>query len=194
MEGLRKIREYAKEHRIPIILEDFQQFMEVLLMETKPKKILEIGTAIGYSSIFMASVLGGNVRVDTIEVNSDMVEQAWKNIKELGFESCIRIIEGDAIDVLPILTEEYDFVFIDAAKSKYIEFLPSCVRLVKKKGVIIADNVLYKGMTNGADVVRHKQRTAVTGLRKFLEELENHPELKSEIIDIGDGITLSIKQ
>ena len=193
MDKLKRIREYARENKIPIIREDFQRFMEVLLMMSKPTRILEIGTAIGYSALCMASILGKETRVDTIEMNSDMVEIAWKNIRETGYESCIRIIEGDALDILPILTKEYDFVFIDAAKSKYIDFLPHCVRLIKKDGILVADNVLYKGMTNGPEVVKHKQRTAVKGLRKFLEEVKNHPQLKTVVLDIGDGVTLSVK-
>lgn len=193
MDGLTTIREYAKDNKIPIIQEDFQSFLEVLLTISKPKRVLEIGTAIGYSAIFMASVLGKEIQLDTIEINSDLVEIAWNNIKRTGCESCIRIMEGDALEILPLLSGEYDFIFMDAAKSKYIDFLPHCVNLLKNEGIIVADNVLYKGMTNGPDFVRHKQRTAVTGLRKFVNEVQNHPELKTVLIDIGDGITISVK-
>jgi len=179
---------------VPIILKSARDVLQLLLLAAKPKSILEIGTAIGFSSIFMTDVLGGDVRIDTIEMNPDMVQIAWENVKRSKYDSCIRIIEGDALEILPLLTKEYDFIFMDAAKSKYIDFLPHCVRLVKKDGIILSDNVLYKGMTNGPDLVRHKQRTAVTGLRNFLEELKNHPDLKTVILDIGDGITVSVKK
>lgn len=190
---LDEIGQYALENKIPIILEDFQKFTEVLLLMAKPKRILEIGTAIGYSSIFMASVLGEDVKIDTIEIDSDRVQLAWENVRKAGLESCIRIIEGDAQEVLPLLTEQYDFIFMDAVKSKYADFLPHCVRLLKKGGILLADNVLYKGMTKGPEQVKHKQRTAVTGLRSFLKEIEDHEQLKSVILDIGDGVALSVK-
>jgi len=191
---LEQLEAYAQENKVPIILKSARDVLQLLLLAAKPKSILEIGTAIGFSSIFMTDVLGGDVRIDTIEMNPDMVQIAWENVKRSKYDSCIRIIEGDALEILPLLTKEYDFIFMDAAKSKYIDFLPHCVRLVKKDGIILSDNVLYKGMTNGPDLVRHKQRTAVTGLRNFLEELKNHPDLKTVILDIGDGITVSVKK
>lgn len=193
MDELVNIRKYAIENKIPIIQEDSQKFMEVLLTISKPERILEIGTAVGYSAIFMSLVLGKELKLDTIEMNSDLVEIAWNNIRRAGCESCIRIIEGDALEILPVLSGEYDFIFMDAAKSKYINFLPHCIRLTKDEGIIVADNVLYKGMTTGPDFVRHKQRTAVTGLRKFINEIQHHPYLKTVLIDIGDGITISVK-
>ncbi|MGE5328224.1 MAG: O-methyltransferase [Deltaproteobacteria bacterium] len=191
---LKELELHARENKVPIILEGSRDVLEVLLLTTKPQSILEIGTAIGYSSIFMAQVLGKEIKIDTIEINADMVEKAWHNIENAGLQNVIRIIEGDALEILPLLTKEYDFVFMDAAKSKYIDFLPHCVRLVKKDGIIFSDNVLYKGMTNGPELVKHKQRTAVTGLRNFLTELENHPDLKTVVLDIGDGVTVSVKK
>jgi len=188
-----ELENYAHKNRIPIILKSTRDILQVLLFAVKPKNILEIGTAIGFSSIFMANVLGETVKIDTIEKDPDMVDKSWSNIKEAGLDNSIRVIEGDAGEILPVLTKEYDFIFLDAAKSRYLDFLPDCIRLVKKDGLIVSDNVLYKGMTKGPDFIRHKQRTAVTRLRSFLEEVENHPQLKTVVLDIGDGLMVSIK-
>jgi predicted O-methyltransferase YrrM len=187
------MKDYAVENKIPIIMDEGACLLEIILKAVKPKKILEIGTAIGYSSIIMSGTLNEDGRIDTIEVNPDMVEKAWENISDAGLQGMIRIIEGDAGEILPLLHDEYDVVFLDAAKSRYIEFLPHCIRLVRKSGLIITDNVLYKGMTKGSELVKHKQRTAVKHLREYLEELEQNEQLKTSLIPIGDGITISVK-
>lgn len=191
---LDSMKEYANKNKIPIILDDTVRLLETLLLVVKPQTILEIGTAIGYSAMIMSRTLKEGGRIDTIEVNQDMVDKAWENINKAGLGKVIRIIEGDAGEVLPSLTQEYDAVFLDAAKSRYLEFLLHCVRLVRKGGVIISDNVLYKDMTKGPEWVRHKQRTAVTKLRGYLKELQDHPQLKTVLIPIGDGVTVSVKK
>ena len=190
---LNEMKTYAIQNKVPIILDDTANLLDVLLRLVKPKNILEIGTAIGYSAIKMAQTLRDGGRIDTIEINPDMVDKAWENIEAAGLKKIVRILEGDAVEVLPNLNGEYDVIFVDAAKSKYVEFLPHCIRLVRENGVIISDNVLYKGMTKGAEVVRHKQRTAVIQLRKYLKNLEEHTQLKTTLIPIGDGLAISIK-
>lgn len=192
-ELIRQMKDYAVQNKIPIILDETSCLLEIILRAIKPRKILEIGTAIGYSSIVMSGTLGTNGRIDTIEVNPEMVQKAWENVNNAGLQGTIRIIEGDAGEILPLLNQEYDVVFLDAAKSRYVEFLPHCIRLVRKNGLIISDNVLYKGMTKGPKTVKHKQRTAVTHLREYLKALEENPQLKTSLIPIGDGITVSIK-
>lgn len=190
---LEELELYAHKNNVPIILKSTRDVLKLLLAALKPESILEVGTAIGFSSVYMANVLNNKVKIDTIEINPEMVETAWNNVRKAGLEENIRIIEDDAVKVLPALTKQYDFIFMDAAKSRYIDLLPHCVRLVRKEGIIAADNVLYKGMTNGPDFVRHKQRTAVISLRSFIKEVESHPELKTVVLDIGDGITVSVK-
>ena len=190
---LNEMKTYAHQNKVPIILDDTVNLLDVLLRLVKPKNILEIGTAIGYSAIIMAQTLCDGGRIDTIEINPDMVDKAWVNIEDAGLKKVIRVLEGDAVEILPNLNGEYDVIFVDAAKSKYIEFLPQCIRLVKENGLIISDNVLYKGMTKGSECVRHKQRTAVTQLREYLKSLEEHTQLKTTLIPIGDGLTISIK-
>lgn len=187
------MKQFAQKNKIPIIMDDTVDFLQILMMAIRPETILEIGTAIGYSSIIMSQTLAEGGRIDTIEVNPDMVDKAWGNINDAGLSDVIRIIEGDAGEVLPSLNEEYDMIFLDAAKSRYVEFLPHCVRLIKRNGLIIADNILYKDMTKGPERVRHKQRTAVTKLRGFLEQIENYPQLKTTLINVGDGVTISVK-
>lgn len=190
---LDNIRKYANNNKIPILIDETASLMEIITRVSMPKRILEIGTAIGYSSIILASNLIEDGKLDTIELNPDMVQIAWENIRKAGFTNRIKVIEGDAGEVLPALSGTYDLIFMDAAKSKYVEFLPHCLRLVKKDGLIITDNVLYKGMTEGSEWVRHKQRTAVRNLREFLKLIKNHPQLKTSVIDIGDGLAISLK-
>lgn len=189
-ELLKDIEKYGRDNKIPILLDDTLEYISKILEEIKPKRILEIGTAIGFSAICFSRYLADDGRIDTIEIESLRVEQALENIEKVGVQDKIRVLEGDALDILPYLTEEYDVIFIDAAKGKYLEFFEHALRLSKKGGYIIADNVLYKGMVQ-SDYNKHKQRTAVNKLRNFIDMVLNHPKLESELIDIGDGLTVS---
>ena len=191
-ELLKEIEEYGRENKIPILLDETLEYISYILSEIKPKRILEIGTAIGFSAICFSQYLAKGGRIDTIEIESIRVEQALQNIEKVGVQDKIRVIEGDALEILPYLTEAYDVIFIDAAKGKYLEFFEHALRLCKKGGYIIADNVLYKGMVQG-DYNKHKQRTAVNKLRNFISTVLDHPKLKSKLINIGDGLTLSQK-
>lgn len=186
---LATIKQFGRENKIPILLDDSLEYISGILKEIKPRRILEIGTAIGYSAICFSKYLAESGRIDTIEIESLRVEQAVENINRVGVTDKIRVIEGDALDILPYLTEEYDVVFIDAAKGKYNEFFEHALRLCKKGGYIIADNVLYKGMVM-SDYNKHKQRTAVNKLRDFIEMVQTNQNLKSELKDIGDGLMI----
>ncbi len=191
-ERLKEIEAYGRENKIPILLGDTLEYISKILEEIKPKRILEIGTAIGFSSICFSKYLAENGRIDTIEIESLRVEQALENIEKVGVQDKIRVLEGDALEILPYLTEEYDVVFIDAAKGKYLEFFEHALRLCKLGGYIIADNVLYKGMVQ-SDYNKHKQRTAVNKLRNFISMVLAHPQLESKLVEIGDGLTVSRK-
>ena len=186
---LAEIEEYGRTNKIPILLEDSLEYILKLLSEIKPKRILEIGTAIGFSAINFSKYLAEEGRIDTIEIESLRVEQALENIEKVGVSDKIRVIEGDALEILPYLQERYDVVFIDAAKGKYNEFFEHALRLCKKNGYIIADNVLYKGMVQ-SDYNKHKQRTAVTKLRAFIDLVMHHDDLESQLLDIGDGLMI----
>ena len=189
---LTEIRAFGRENKIPILLDDTLEYISNILNDVKPHRILEVGTAIGYSALCFSKYLAEGGRIDTIEIESLRVEQALKNIEKVGAMDKIRVLEGDALEILPYLTEEYDVVFIDAAKGKYLEFFEHALRLCKKGGYIIADNVLYKGMVQ-SDYNKHKQRTAVNKLRAFIDMVLENKELQSELIDIGDGLTVSKK-
>ena len=189
-ELLKDIEKYGRDNKIPILLDESLDFITAKLDEIKPHRVLEIGTAIGFSAINFSKYLDEGGRIDTIEIESLRVEQALENIKMVGVEDRIRVIEGDALDILPYLNEKYDVIFIDASKGKYNEFFEHALRLVKVGGWIIADNVLYKGMVM-SDYNKHKQRTAVNKLRAFIDSVMSNERLESELFDIGDGLTVS---
>ena len=187
---LAKIKQKALEDRIPIIMDDTLEVIEKELKENKPKRILEIGTAVGYSAICFSEFLQNNGIIDTIEREHSRVTEALDNIKRAEVEDKINIIEGDAVEVLPTLTGEYDVVFIDASKGKYPFFLKEALRLLAPKGIIFADNVLYKGYVL-SDYNKHKQRTAVRNLREFLSELQSNETLETKILEVGDGLAIA---
>ena len=190
---LEKIKQKALEDKVPIIMDDTLEVVDKLLTEKKPLKILEIGTAVGYSAICFSKYLQEGGIIDTIEREEERVIQAKENIKKAEVEDKINILYGDAVEILPILNNEYDVVFIDAAKGKYPFFLKEALRMLNEKGMIIADNVLYKGYVM-SDYNKHKQRTAVRNLREFLHELQENEELEVEILEVGDGLAIAKKK
>lgn len=187
---LEKIKQKALEEHIPIIMDDTLEVMEKYLTEMKPERILEIGTAVGYSAMCFTKFLAEDGRIDTIERESERVKEAKENIKKVGVEDKIRIYEGDAVEILPTLKEKYDAVFIDAAKGKYPFFLKEALRMIKPNGIIFADNILYKGYVM-SDYNKHKQRTAVRNLREYIKEVSENPNLETQILEVGDGLAVS---
>lgn len=186
---LLEMKKYARYNWIPIILDDSLEFIKDILVKQKPQRILEIGTAIGYSSAIFSEYLQEGGAIDTLEIDHKAVLIAKANHKMLGVDHKINIIEGDALKLLPTLKGMYDVIFIDGPKSHYIQYLPYCLNMLNENGVIIADNVIYKGMVL-SDYNEHKQRTAVTKLREFIEKVENDENLESQLHDIGDGVMI----
>ena len=184
------IKTNALQNHIPIIMDDTLEVIREKLKDIKIDRMLEIGTAVGYSAINFTELLTENGIIDTIERDKELVEEAKINIKKVGVENKINVIEGDAIEVLPKLNKKYDVVFIDAAKGKYPFFLKESMRLLKPNGIIFADNILYKGYVM-SDYNKHKQRTAVRSLREYIREVEENPQLKTEILKVGDGLAIS---
>lgn len=190
---LEKIKQKALEEKIPIIMDDTLEVIDEILSKDKPEKILEIGTAVGYSAICFSKYLKENGRIDTIEREEDRVIQAKENIQRAEVEKRINILFGDAVEILPTLKDKYDVIFIDAAKGKYPFFLEQALRLLKDDGIIFADNILYKGYVM-SDYNKHKQRTAVTHLREYIKKVTEDPDLDTEILEVGDGLAITKKK
>ena len=189
-EKLTSLKQKALKEHIPIIMDDTLKAISKELKNIKPKRILEIGTAVGYSAICFSEYLAENGRIDTIERDEERIAEAKQNIKEMGLEDKIQIYEGDAVEILPTLKEKYDMVFIDAAKGKYPFFLKEALRMLNKDGIIFADNILYKGYVM-SDYNKHKQRTAVRNLREYIKEVTENESLETEILEVGDGLAIS---
>jgi len=188
---LQKIKQKALEDHIPIIMDDTLETIKKYLENKEIIDILEIGTAVGYSAICFSEFLSEDGTIDTIEREKERVIEARENIKRADVKRQINIYEGDAVEILPSLDKKYDMIFIDAAKGKYPFFLKESLRLLKKGGVIFADNILYKGYVM-SDYNKHKQRTAVRNLREYIKEVLDNPNLDTEILDVGDGLAISI--
>ena len=186
----KEMKQKALNEQIPIIMDDTLEKIDEILTIKKPNKILEIGTAVGYSAICFSKYLSKNGKLDTIERDENRAEQARNNIKNMKLENKIFIFEGDAVEILPTLNDKYDIVFIDAAKGKYPFFLKQALRLLNDDGIILADNILYKGYVL-SDYNKHKQRTAVRNLREYIKEVTENSNLETEILEIGDGLAIS---
>ena len=183
------VKERALENHVPIIMDDTLEVIKNILEKEQPLKILEIGTAVGYSASCFVKY-APNVIVDTIELDEVRANEAIENVKKIGVDENINIMIGNAVEILPTLNGEYDLVFIDAAKSKYSIFLSEGIRLIRNGGLILADNVLYKGYVM-SDYNKHKQRTAVRHLREYIKEVTENPNLETEILEVGDGLAIT---
>lgn len=190
-ELLKEMEEYAKINDVPIIHPEVRALLETICAIKKPTRILEVGTAIGYSGLVLSKCLPQNGRLITIERDSSMVELALKNIKKADAEDKIRVIEGEALEVLNCLDSKFDLIFIDAAKGYYHEFLELVMPLIKKGSIIISDNVLYKGMTANDELVPRRQKTIVGRMREYLSKLCNCKEFTTSVIPVGDGVAIS---
>lgn len=189
-EELEKVKQKALENHVPIVMDDSLEVIKEILVKENPKRILEIGTAVGYSASQFAKYAKESV-IDTIELNEERYNEAKENIKNIGIEDRINIYLGNAVEILPTLNEKYDVIFIDANKGKYPVFLQEAIRLSKKGSIIIADNILYKGYVM-SDYNNHKQRTAVRHLREYIKETEENQKLDTKILGVGDGLAISI--
>lgn len=191
---LAQLEEFAEKNHVPIVQPEVAALLKVITLTLKPKKVLEIGTAIGYSSILISTALPPGGKIDTIDRYELMFERAKSNIKKANLENTINIIFGDAAEILKTLDSEYDMIFLDAAKGQYPEFLPQCLRLLKSGGILISDNILYKGMIANDELVVRRKKTIVTRLRSYLDNICNNPQLETSIVPIGDGVALSYKK
>ena len=193
---LEKVKEAAIKENIPIIMDETLIKIKETLQELKKNtinKILEIGTATGYSALCFSELLTENGEIDTIERDTERIAKAKENIKILEGNKKINLYEGDAVEILKQMDNRYDLIFIDASKSKYPIFLEESLRMLNPNGIIFADNVLYKGYVM-SDYNKHKQRTAVTHLREFIKNARENEELHTEISEVGDGLAIIYKK
>lgn len=189
------IRKEAEDRGVPIIRKEAGEFIKLLLMIKKPKRILEIGTAVGFSAIFMSRFLVDGGHITTIENYEKRIAAARKNIKMAGTEDVITLLEGDANDILDELSDSYDMIFMDAAKGQYGSFFEKSVRLLEKDGILLCDNVLQDGdVLESRYAVTRRNRTIHSRMRAYLYDIKHHPELETAILNIGDGMSLSIRK
>lgn len=191
-EGLFEMRQYGESNHIPIILRDTESFLSYLLGQTKPKKILEIGTAIGYSAIFFAKICP-DAEITTIEKSYEMSLVANDNIAKEGLSNRIEVLVGDGEEVINSLeSNDYDLVFIDAAKSHYRRFFEAALQHVKKDATILSDNILQRGMTASNDFDKYeKHKTSIRNMREYLDFLHNFTEGETCYMAIGDGLAIT---
>ena len=188
---IERIKKEARENHVPILQDDSLQFIETLLEIKKPASILEVGTAVGYSALNFSKHLKNGGKIITMELNEETANVAKENIKELKMENVIQVVNTDAYEHMKTLNETFDVVFIDAAKGQYMKYLAEALRLTKSGSIIIADNVLLRGMVMG-DYNEHKHRTAVKRLREYIAAITENPNLVSCVMDVGDGVAVSV--
>ena len=192
---LERIEAEALAARVPIIRKETQSFLKTLLVLKKPRKVLEIGTAVGFSALLMSAYLPEGGHITTIENYEKRIPIARENFRQAGKEGVISLIQGDALAVMKELTEAYDLIFMDAAKGQYIHYLPEAVRLLAPGGVLVSDNVLQGGdVLESRFAVERRDRTIHSRMREYLYELKHHDQLQTSILPLGDGVALSVRK
>ncbi len=189
------IEREAKETNVPIIRTETQSLIKFLFALKKPVSVLEVGCAIGFSALLMSEYAPAECKITTIEKYEKRIPVAKENFRRAGKEDRITLLEGDALDILKDLSGEYDFIFMDAAKGQYINFLPDVLRLMSEGGLLLSDNVLQDGeIIQSRYAVTRRNRTIHTRMRDYLYALKHDPLLTTVILPIGDGVTLSVKK
>lgn len=193
-ELIQTIEREAKEQEVPIVRAETKELLKVLILNQKPMKILEVGTAIGFSAIYMCQYLPEGGKIDTIEKYEPRIEAALKNFERAGVTDRIRLLTGDAAEVMRTLDGEYDMIFMDAAKGQYIHFLPDALRLLRSGGMMISDNVLQDGdVLESRYAVEKRNRTIHSRMRDYIYALTHHDALETAVLPLGDGVALSTK-
>lgn len=191
---LNELEEYAKETDVPIIRTEMQSFLRFLMKMKQPMRILEVGTAIGFSALLMSEYAPSGCEITTIEKYEKRIPLALDNFKKAGKDNVITLLRGDALEILPALEGEFDFIFMDAAKGQYIHFFPDILRLLAKGGVLVSDNVLQDGdVLESRFAVTRRNRTIHGRMRDYLYTLKHTDDLTTSIIPLGDGVAVSVK-
>ena len=192
---LEELEKYSRETNVPIIRPQMQSLLKFLLAWGKPMKILEVGTAIGFSALLMSEYAPNGCHITTIEKYEKRIPLAKENFKKAGKEENITLLEGDAIEILATLQGEYDLIFMDAAKGQYINFMPDILRLLAPGGLLVSDNILQHGdIVESKYAVTRRNRTIHNRMREYLYALTHHDELETVILPVADGVTLSAKR
>lgn len=189
---LKEMEEYAAANHVPIIQSEVSRFLSFLIKGREIKNILEIGTAIGYSAIVMHTAAGG-CSITTIERDQDMIEKAQENISKAGLSDDIKIVDGEAAEILKNMEGSFDLILLDAAKGQYLQFFPDCHRMLKNNGIIFADNVLFRGMVATNELLIRRKITIVKRMRKYLKFMSENPDYDTSILPLGDGVAVSLK-
>lgn len=193
-EYLDELEAYARKTDVPIIRKEMQSLLKTLLVMNKPKQILEVGTAIGFSALLMAEA-APEAHITTIEKYEKRIPLAKENFQKFGKEKQITLLEGDAAKILKELTGTYDFIFMDAAKGQYIHFLPEVLRLLNRGGILLSDNILQDGdIIQSRFAVTKRNRTIHARMREYLYTLKHHEQLETAILPLGDGVAMSVKK
>ncbi len=191
---LRKIEYEARQNHIPIVKPETKELLKTLVLLKKPMKILEVGAAVGFSSLYMNEYQPEGGTVVTIERNEKRIGKARENIQMMQKEGEVELLEGDAIEILKELDTTFDFIFVDAAKGQYIHFLDDVLRLLAPDGLLVSDNVLQDGdIAKSRYAIERRDRTIHKRMRDFLYTIKNHPQLETTILPVGDGVAISIK-
>ena len=192
---LNEIEKYALETRVPIVRKSMQSLLKFLLAFSKPKNILEVGTAIGFSALLMDEYSPEGCHITTIEKYEKRIPLARENFRRAGAEDRITLLEGDAMELLGQLPDTYDFIFMDAAQGQYGSFLPDSLRLLQPGGLLVSDNVLQDGdIMESRFAVTRRNRTIHARMREYLYDLKHHPLLETVVLPVGDGVTVSLRR
>lgn len=192
---LNELEQFSIKTNVPVIRPQMQSLLKLLLAMKQPRQILEVGTAIGFSALLMSEYGPKDCKITTIEKYEKRIPLARENFKKAGKEESITLLEGDAAEILKELTEPYDFIFMDAAKGQYIHFLPDILALMPAGGVLVSDNVLQDGdVMESRFAVTRRDRTIHSRMREYLYELKHNEQLCTDILPVGDGVTVSVKR
>lgn len=193
-EFLNQLERQALSDQVPIIRREMQSLLKVLITMKQPKRILEVGTAVGFSTILMGEYGPKDAEIITIEKYEKRIPIARENFKKAGMDQRITLLEGDALEIMGTLQEPFDFIFMDAAKGQYINFLEDCLRLLKVGGVLLSDNVLQDGdIIESRFAINRRNRTIHSRMREYLYTIKNHEQLTTAVLPLGDGVTISTK-
>ncbi len=193
-EFLEQLESFSIKTNVPIVRKEMQTLIKFLLAVAKPQNILEVGTAIGFSAVLMAENTSSECRITTIENYEKRIPLAKENFERSGYGDRITLLEGDATDVLKTLDGPYDFIFMDAAKGQYINFLPDVMRLLKPGAMLLSDNVMQDGdILKSRYALERRNRTIHTRMRDYLYELTHNDALTTVILPVGDGVTVSLR-